>query len=330
MERIMRRFLWNGTGEGKRAPLVKWDLCKASKPNGGLGILDLDCFNKALLIKWLWRYIIEVGSWWRELIASKYQHKHSIWITQTLKYGFGSSPWAGISKHYSTLWKLAYFDPGNGCHLSFWYDCWSPGVVLADSFPRIAAAVTAPEARIADVYISSGESFSWVLDFNYRLRGGAESEKNELLDFLNSLNFAENLHNPCRPVWAPNVGSSFSVASVYRCLADDAFPGVPDFPDAVIWKNIIPPKICFFIWTLSHGRIPTIDKLQRVGWELANRCELCRQSEETQDHLFASCGYSMNVWNLIGSKCRINTQPRSSIIDVIRSWPSRSSDGFDD
>lgn len=41
------------------------------KEQGGLGILDLDTVNIALLGKWLWRLETEEGSW-QDLIKSKY------------------------------------------------------------------------------------------------------------------------------------------------------------------------------------------------------------------------------------------------------------------
>ncbi|GAV73101.1 LOW QUALITY PROTEIN: zf-RVT domain-containing protein, partial [Cephalotus follicularis] len=58
-ERILRRFLWGGNGRGK----VKWaDVCKPLK-GGGLGINDLNTWNKAYssnisrvgLLSWSWR-----------------------------------------------------------------------------------------------------------------------------------------------------------------------------------------------------------------------------------------------------------------------------------
>jgi hypothetical protein len=52
---ITPRFLWRGqkTNLGGHC-LVAWGQITLSKINGGLGILDLQLQNKALLIKWLW------------------------------------------------------------------------------------------------------------------------------------------------------------------------------------------------------------------------------------------------------------------------------------
>ena len=42
------------------------------KDNGGLGIMDIDIKNRALLNKWVWRYGEEPNAMWKVIIASKY------------------------------------------------------------------------------------------------------------------------------------------------------------------------------------------------------------------------------------------------------------------
>ncbi|CAN0887261.1 Putative ribonuclease H protein At1g65750 [Linum grandiflorum] len=71
IEKIQNRFLWEGVSEERKYHLVRWDLVKTEKSRGGLGVLDLDLMNKALLSKWAWRYAIERGAWWRVLVECK-------------------------------------------------------------------------------------------------------------------------------------------------------------------------------------------------------------------------------------------------------------------
>jgi hypothetical protein len=51
-----RRFLWRGNKETYSSGhcLVAWTKITLSKNNGGLGIMDLQLQNKALLLKWIW------------------------------------------------------------------------------------------------------------------------------------------------------------------------------------------------------------------------------------------------------------------------------------
>ncbi|KAK9128323.1 hypothetical protein Syun_017120 [Stephania yunnanensis] len=57
----------------------------------------------------------------------------------------------------------------------------------------------------------------------------------------------------------------------------------------IIWKNLVPTKLCFFAWLVWHNRINTVDNLQRKWITLTfqpSRCELCGQGGETMNHLF--------------------------------------------
>ena len=46
----------------------------------------------------------------------------------------------------------------------------------------------------------------------------------------------------------------------------------------------------FFAWEVSWSRILTIDQLKRRGWNILNGCYLCKEEEETTDHLLMFCG----------------------------------------
>ncbi|KAK1300868.1 hypothetical protein QJS10_CPB13g01356 [Acorus calamus] len=57
LDRIRKRFLWQGSDESRRAPhLVDWGTVCKPKKEGGMGVLDLRVMNRALLSKWVWRW----------------------------------------------------------------------------------------------------------------------------------------------------------------------------------------------------------------------------------------------------------------------------------
>ena len=57
----------------KKFHLVQWDVVKAPKLKGGLGIRDPEQMNKALGDKLVW--ILATGNmdWWKEVIRKKYK-----------------------------------------------------------------------------------------------------------------------------------------------------------------------------------------------------------------------------------------------------------------
>ncbi|KAK9275444.1 hypothetical protein L1049_022709 [Liquidambar formosana] len=55
LEKLMRDFLWEGSGEGKRDHLVRWEIVSRSMSYRGLAFGNIVERNIALIGKWLWR-----------------------------------------------------------------------------------------------------------------------------------------------------------------------------------------------------------------------------------------------------------------------------------
>ena len=82
---------------------------------------------------------------------------------------------------------------------------------------------------------------------------------------------------------------------MYRKLAHSA---PTYFPFWSIWNPIVPPKLGFFSWEASWGKVLTLDQLKRRGIPLANRYFLCEDVEETIDHLLIHCSRAKRLWDL--------------------------------
>ncbi|GKC27731.1 RNA-directed DNA polymerase, eukaryota [Tanacetum coccineum] len=72
----LRRNFFNGSQCNERKiAWIKWTTTLASKKNGGLGISSLYALNRALLFKWVWRFISRDNSLWCRLILSMHGSK---------------------------------------------------------------------------------------------------------------------------------------------------------------------------------------------------------------------------------------------------------------
>ncbi|RVW44756.1 putative ribonuclease H protein [Vitis vinifera] len=66
-----------------------------------------------------------------------------------------------------------------------------------------------------------------------------------------------------------------------------------------IWVENVPSKLAFFAWEATWGRILTIDRLQKRGWQIPNRCYLCGSDEENANHLLIHCTVASVLWGMV-------------------------------
>ena len=83
-------------------------------------------------------------------------------------------------------------------------------------------------------------------------------------------------------IWTTSNDGAFSVRSLYYMMKPG---GLSMFPSERVWRVRVPPKVAFFAWEASWGKVLTLDQLQRRGHSLANRCFLGLSKVEMVDHL---------------------------------------------
>ena len=78
----------------------------------------------------------------------------------------------------------------------------------------------------------------------------------------------------------------------------------PDAWAKFIWHNKAPPRVKFFAWLLSQGRIQCKTVLRKKGVVDNTICEICQATEETPAHIIFGCNYARQFWGAI----RIQTE----------------------
>ncbi|CAN1774496.1 Putative ribonuclease H protein At1g65750 [Linum perenne] len=114
-EGLQNHFLWAGELQGNKLHWVAWDVVKAPRGSGGLGVQDLKIMNFALLGKWASRYAVERNAWWRSLIVAKCGVGRSEWCMSWNEGSAGCSMWRWIVSVSSVFWQYGFLDPGVGC-----------------------------------------------------------------------------------------------------------------------------------------------------------------------------------------------------------------------
>ncbi|RVW53840.1 LINE-1 reverse transcriptase-like [Vitis vinifera] len=231
--------------------------------------------NKAYLIKW------EVAngfgglrvlrrSFGKKVLEAKYGQEEFGWRTRKANGVFGVGVWKEILKESAWCWENMVFKVGKGNKIRF-------GLTLG------VETMCCPKAsRASFPWLPKGTS-QWRI---MRSESGVTVEEDSVL-------------------WREGADGLFKVKKAYRVLANAEGA---DFPHSNVWVDKVPTKIAFFAWEATWGKVLTLDRLQRRGWQFPNLCFLCGCEEETINHILIHCtvakrivGYhSCVVWCTVG------------------------------
>ena len=304
-------------GEEFKHHLVGWDKVCTPKEKGGLGVKSLTIFNKALLGKWLWRFGMEDHHLWRRVLVAKYGVDLGGWQTSRIRGPHGCGVWKGIMLGWNDYFQHIEFVVGLGNRIRFWQDKWCGDRALLDRFPTLYACSSQREVTIDSVLMrpAAGGPCEWNVTFG---RDFNDWEIDLVVDFFQLLasNTPSN-EGPDGLRWKGRKDGVFASRSFYQVL--NVRPGVP-FPWKVIWTAKAPPRVSFFIWTATWGKILTCDNLMRRGYTMVSRCCLCCSDGETVDHLLLHCPVSHMLWSFIFCSFHVSWLIPRSVKDLLFGW----------
>nr|GFB60345.1 RNA-directed DNA polymerase, eukaryota, reverse transcriptase zinc-binding domain protein [Tanacetum cinerariifolium] len=259
MEAIRRNFFYGSQEADKNITWVKWSKVLAAKQFGGLGVSSLFSLNRALLMRWFWRFISHDNSFWCRFISTV--HGPSFQVRS------GTSLWRTITSEVNGL-KAQGVDilshclkrVGNGLSTKFWFDPWIVNVKLCNEFPRLFALELNKSISVAEKLQQSVDT-----SFRRPVRGGSESAQLESLSELIEGVILSNSHD--RWFWDMNGSGSYRVKDV-RNMLDDFF--LPKDEVATRWLPHLPIKLNVFAWRLYLDRLPTKSNLIRRGIQVGS------------------------------------------------------------
>lgn len=114
IDKIRRSFLWKGSEEANGGHcLVNWKKVRRPKKHGGLGVLDLAMFGRALRLRWLWY---------------EWTDPEKPWVGTIL-------PCNAIDRQLFRASTIVTV--GNGKQAKFWQSSWLNGQAPMDIAPRL-------------------------------------------------------------------------------------------------------------------------------------------------------------------------------------------------
>lgn len=66
-----------------------------------------------------------------------------------------------------------------------------------------------------------------------------------------------------------------------------------------LWSTFIPPRHSLVVWRAIHHRLPLLDSFCKHGFIGPSFYSLCRQQEESLDHIFIECPFVLTLWHKI-------------------------------
>lgn len=114
-----------------------------------MGILDLHQMNRALLLKWWWKYKDpSYTNFWKEVIQANYLSNQNI-------------PWSHFWSDVMSLEHLGTFSvsyiPGSQSKIKFWSDIWHQNCSLATRYPQLYSLCTTKNISIQAGFQSQGD-----------------------------------------------------------------------------------------------------------------------------------------------------------------------------
>lgn len=184
--------------------------------------------------------------------------------------------WHGLLNLRQVLVNSFLFKLCDGSEVKFFIDHWMKGNRVPEILDQQTQHLLCPPETRCSAFIRNG---AWVLPRT------ATAVVQQLWRRVSKVQNCQDIQ-AYTLIWIGNGGNSYSVAAGYKTLRTKFC--------AVSWHNLLwhsmhVPRWSISVWRRLHRKLATQDTLKRRGFRLASRCEICKGSEETMDHLFFEC-----------------------------------------
>ena len=223
---------------------------------------------------------METDALWRRVIEVKYGNDWGGWCTKKVTSAYGVSLWRHITSGWMSFSKLLLYDVGDGTRVKFWKHVWCGDRTLQEAFPELYCISRTNDSSVAEDMCWFGGRIHWDAKF---CRPPQDWEQ-ELFDLFMDMVYSSTVLGlgPDQVCWKPARSRGFEVRRFYLSCYP---PTLLSFPWRMIWKSKVPPRVAFFSWSTSLGKILTTDNLHKRRVLVLDQCNMCKNCRESVDHL---------------------------------------------
>ncbi|KAM6574657.1 hypothetical protein CsatA_022984 [Cannabis sativa] len=280
IDRVLRDFWWGDTDEKRTLHTVSWTKLCTPKVTGGLGFRSTIATNKAFLLKWAWKILMDENSLWGKLMKERYLQNQSF-LDLEIK-SQDSVMWKAILRERSSLTKGLCKRIGDGRNTSIWFDPWVPGGCLQPA-PRLDATCG----------ISMVSNFIHNNEWDHALvrKWFNEDDSKRILNISLPNNQSKDSW-----LWLPEPNGNFSIKSAYR-LSLNINISRPDYAKwRTLWGARIHNRLKMLWWKILSNSLLTRARLSMVFNMDSILCPLCNLGDENSIHLLWSCAFARAIW----------------------------------
>jgi hypothetical protein len=294
VNRARQHCLWDKQDRDHQNSLAAWELVCKPKEKGGLGVINLEIQNDALLMKHLFKFFNQHDTPWVSMVWQAYYQSSPPQATGLV----GSFWWRDVCKLLTVFRGITTVEPGNGRSILFWKDRWDTEL-LAIRYPMIYSIAIDTDVSLQTILACQdlgqlGEHFATPISVR---------ALDELTDIEANLQMLKSdaTRRSISDRWA-----FFLQNGVYSSMAfyKYAFSGLQvSVIFKKLWKSRCLNKQKVFAWLILVDRINTRDMMNRRHWVVTSGldCAICGRSErETKEHLFFNCGFARRIWQILG------------------------------
>nr|GEW56295.1 RNA-directed DNA polymerase, eukaryota, reverse transcriptase zinc-binding domain protein [Tanacetum cinerariifolium] len=226
LESIHRKLAWIG-----------WNMVLTSKKNSGLGVSSFFAHNRALLFKWVWRFLTDGSSLWTRFIKAIFCNKGAL---DTHKLIPKRSSWQDVILAIHSLQSKGE-------------------VALKVLYKRLYSLEMRKSISVAEKMSHHSLSHS----FRRMPRGGVEQENYDLLCLKVTDLVLPNISD--RWCWSLEGSQEFLVKSS-RILIDNIILSKAEVPTR--WLRVVPIKVNVHAWRVCLDKLPTRANLSLRGMDI--------------------------------------------------------------
>ncbi|KAH6758884.1 hypothetical protein C2S51_019119 [Perilla frutescens var. frutescens] len=295
IEKACRNFIWTWDISVSSRSAVAWERVCALKEEGGLGVTSLLHLSKSLVMRLAWKVLTNSAE-----VYSLFRRRYLNHSYHVIKKKSGSSIWQNIKGEMKELVEGSHLILGNGNSILFWLDNWL-GYRIVDKLNILVAAHSYLQDSVADFLLEGVWYFTTDFILSYP-------------DIVWDIIQTPITQGEDERVWKRSVHGAVTTKVAKLCNRSH-FPTVGW--GTWLWQQAIPVRRSIVCWRAILGRLPTMEKVRRLGSIDPLFCILCRKEEETFDHLFYGCSVVRQVWQWLFHLFQIEERDFYSFFELI-------------